>query len=67
MTPKNDHPHERSEKMPDETNDTETSEQRETTPTTSGGTPLLTTETDTTESKDAPYQGKRSNGGYVPT
>lgn len=53
--------------MPDETKDIETSEQRETTPTTSGGTPLLTTETDTTESKDAPYQGKRSNGGYVPT
>lgn len=54
--------------MPDDTRDPETTDEPEpTTPTTSGGTPLLTSDTDDSESTDAPYQGKRSTGGYVPT
>jgi hypothetical protein len=57
--------------MPDETNDLESTEPRgTTTPTTPTTTPtnkLLTPDDTETESKDAPYQGRRFTGGYVPT
>jgi hypothetical protein len=56
--------------MPDETKKDTTTQSETTTPTRDGtqsGSSLTTDENEETESSDAPYQGKRSTGGYVPT
>ncbi len=55
--------------MPDDTKTPTTTEPvivaDTTTPTTTKDE--LATEPETSEANDSPYQGKRSNGGYVPT